>query len=861
MGQGQLLSNPNWIKNKVDDIENKIKDNVNGLITIDTNTTTEGMVKSYTIKQGDTVVGVIDIPKDMVVEDGSVVVNPEGQEEGTYIKLILANVSEALYINVGTLVDIYRAKANATQIQISIDSSTREISATIVAGGVGTTELADNAVTTVKIADANITLAKLSADIKASLAKADTAVQSISEGTTNGTIEVDGTEVKVHGLGSAAYTNSDEYEKVGAASTVQGNLDTEVTRAKAAEAQVLADTKSYTDSKTSTIQANLDTEIERANAAEAKTLEAAKNYTDSKIGDVDTTGAASTVQANLNTEIERAKAAEAKALSDAKSYTDTKISTVNNSITTHNSSTTAHNDIRELITGLTNRLNALADSDDTTLDQMSEVVAYIKANKALIESVTTSKVNVSDIINNLTTNSSNKVLSAAQGVAIKSLITALETSLNSHTGNKSNPHGVTKSQVGLGNVPNVATNDQTPTYTVASSNANLTSGEKLSVAFGKIAKAISSLISHLADTVSHITSTERTNWNTVSNKVDKVSGKGLSTNDFTDTLKSKLDGIASGANKYTHPTSGVTAGTYRNVTVDANGHVTKGTNPTTLSGYGITDAESKGSVNTHNNSSTAHSDIRKSITDIQDSLKGILVPLMLTDWVENTKNNTFTQTISIEGLDGDFNPFIVLNPAGNEPTVNESESFACITGATINDGSIVFTADEKPAISFTVIVKNVIANDIVVADTTALVGRIGELETEINELNSDINYEIYTGSPNLPNGVKRNNTYVNNEYLFYGVRYNICVFLSFQFTVIETIPTGWVTILTNLPAAVWNFQELNLFNVIKQERNPRAIILNEDDGTATLKFVLNKADTDKCPIEGDVITITGMYFI
>ena len=34
-------------------------------------------------------------------------------------------------------------------------------------------------------------------------------------------------------------------------------------------------------------------------------------------------------------------------------------------------------------------------------------------------------------------------------------------------------------------------------------------------------------------------------------KVDKVSGKGLSTNDFTDALKTKLDGIATGANKTT----------------------------------------------------------------------------------------------------------------------------------------------------------------------------------------------------------------------------------------------------------------------------------------------------------------------
>lgn len=37
----------------------------------------------------------------------------------------------------------------------------------------------------------------------------------------------------------------------------------------------------------------------------------------------------------------------------------------------------------------------------------------------------------------------------------------------------------------------------------------------------------------------------------IGKKVDAVDGKGLSTNDFTDTLKSKLDGIAAGANKTT----------------------------------------------------------------------------------------------------------------------------------------------------------------------------------------------------------------------------------------------------------------------------------------------------------------------
>ena len=134
-----------------------------------------------------------------------------------------------------------------------------------------------------------------------------------------------------------------------------------------------------------------------------------------------------------STAYDSAGAAQTKAneaLASAKTYADTKISnmvgssSVSTQISTHNTSTSAHNDIRTLITDLTGRLNALADSDDTTLDQLSEIVSYIKSNRTLIEEVTTNKVNVSDIVNNLTTNVTNKPLSAAQGVTIKSLIDA-----------------------------------------------------------------------------------------------------------------------------------------------------------------------------------------------------------------------------------------------------------------------------------------------------------------------------------------------------------------------------------------------------------------------------------------------------
>ena len=62
--------------------------------------------------------------------------------------------------------------------------------------------------------------------------------------------------------------------------------------------------------------------------------------------------------------------------------------------------------------------------------------------------------------------------------------------------------------------------------------------------------------SHPASIITETTSkrfvsdSEKATWN---NKVDKISGKGLSTNDYTTEEKNKLQGIAVNANNYTHP--------------------------------------------------------------------------------------------------------------------------------------------------------------------------------------------------------------------------------------------------------------------------------------------------------------------
>ena len=75
----------------------------------------------------------------------------------------------------------------------------------------------------------------------------------------------------------------------------------------------------------------------------------------------------------------------------------------------------------------------------------------------------------------------------------------------------------------------------------------------------------------------------------LSGKVDKVAGKGLSTNDYTTAEKTKLAGIAEGANKYVHPShTAATSGLYK-ITVDALGHVIAVTKVTKedITGLGI----------------------------------------------------------------------------------------------------------------------------------------------------------------------------------------------------------------------------------------------------------------------------------
>lgn len=136
----------------------------------------------------------------------------------------------------------------------------------------------------------------------------------------------------------------------------------------------------------------------------------------------------------------------------------------------------------------------------------------------------------------------------------ESLVYASAADLKAHIDNKQNPHGVTAEQVGLGSVPNVPTNGQTPTYAIPGSLAALISGEKLGTAMGKIARAVLNLIEHLKNNVAHVTAEERNTWN------NKAAG---SHNHSATDINNGILGVARGgtgksswtANRLLYPTS------------------------------------------------------------------------------------------------------------------------------------------------------------------------------------------------------------------------------------------------------------------------------------------------------------------
>lgn len=116
-------------------------------------------------------------------------------------------------------------------------------------------------------------------------------------------------------------------------------------------------------------------------------------------------------------------------------------------IATHNTSAEAHPDLRLQLQNYIAKVDAILDSDDATLDELKEVVDYIKSNRDLIDAITVSKVSVEDIVDDLVTNVANRPLSAAQGVILKDLIDTLRIAV---LGKAPAYHAVDTQEYGLG---------------------------------------------------------------------------------------------------------------------------------------------------------------------------------------------------------------------------------------------------------------------------------------------------------------------------------------------------------------------------------------------------------------------------
>lgn len=164
-------------------------------------------------------------------------------------------------------------------------------------------------------------------------------------------------------------------------------------------------------------------------------------------------------------------------------------------IAAHKADTNNPHNVTKTQLGL-DKVNNTSDADKPVSTAQAAAIKVVqddltshKGNKANPHEVTKAQVGLSNVDN---TSDLDKPISKATQAALD----VLDTSLDTHIADKTNPHNVTKEQLGLGNVENTADKD----------------------------KPISDATQNVLDT-----------------KVDKIVGKGLSTNDFTNEDKAKLD--------------------------------------------------------------------------------------------------------------------------------------------------------------------------------------------------------------------------------------------------------------------------------------------------------------------------------
>ena len=186
-------------------------------------------------------------------------------DAGKYLKIEFAQpTKKTIYIKLNELIDVYTGGTNA------------ETTTTVDNNNVIT--VAINEINGSKLAATSVAKGKLAQGVQDSLDLADSAVQAVAEGATNGTIAVDGTDVAVHGLGSAAYTDSSAYEAAGAVTTAIEALD--ATPSQSAGTDGLALSLTEVDGVVTNIAGSIAANTYDAYGAAATAETNANTYTD-----------------------------------------------------------------------------------------------------------------------------------------------------------------------------------------------------------------------------------------------------------------------------------------------------------------------------------------------------------------------------------------------------------------------------------------------------------------------------------------------------------------------------------------------------------------------------------------------------
>lgn len=321
-------------------------------------------------------------------------------------------------------------------------------------------------------------------------------VYTLATGTANGTVKFNGEDVAVKGLGSAAYTDSTAYDANGAAQTAEDN------------AKAYADGKIGTVADGTTVVAMI-ADAKKAGTDAAAAAQAAQSTADSKttMEAVEAKGYATKTEAQGYANAKDTAIAAAQSAADtAQEGVDglkTRVSTIEGDYLKTADKTALQTAI-DTEKGRMDAFLASAEVGDAAIDTLKELQDYITTHGEAAATLTT-KVGTLETTVGKAAEGENPATGLVKSVADNaSAIAAEQTRAKGIEGNL-------QSAINTLNGANTVN--------------------------GSVAKTVKDAVD----------AAQATLQGNIDKKVDKVSGKGLSTNDYTNDEKTKLEGIAAGA--------------------------------------------------------------------------------------------------------------------------------------------------------------------------------------------------------------------------------------------------------------------------------------------------------------------------